>query len=100
MWKTHLSADRMSCCRAIANKVRLFLHVGAYWLTWSLGTPMPRHSNWQAAHFDTIRLIPTVLRSDRFCHCEERSDAATQGGEDRAGGSGLPRRKRLAMTAW
>jgi hypothetical protein len=31
-WKTHLAADRTSCCRATANQMRLFLHVGAYWL--------------------------------------------------------------------
>ncbi|MGI4807331.1 MAG: IS1380 family transposase, partial [Janthinobacterium lividum] len=41
-WKTHLAADRMSCCRASANQFRLFLHVGAYWLMWSLRTLMPR----------------------------------------------------------
>jgi hypothetical protein len=29
-WKTHLAADRTSCCRASANQMRLFLHVGAY----------------------------------------------------------------------
>src|ERR1700712_1385247 len=31
-WKTQLAADRTSCCRASANQMRLFLHVGAYWL--------------------------------------------------------------------
>ena len=25
-WKTHLAADRTSCCRATANQLRLFLH--------------------------------------------------------------------------
>ena len=35
-WKTHLVADRTSCCRASANQMRLFLHLGAYWLMWSL----------------------------------------------------------------
>ena len=55
-WKTHLAADRTSCCRASANQTRLFLHVGAYWLMWSLRTLMPRRSRWRAAQFDTIRL--------------------------------------------
>jgi len=55
-WKTHLAADRTSCCRASANQVRLFLHVGAYWLMWSLRTLMPRRSRWRVAQFDTIRL--------------------------------------------
>ena len=33
-WKTHLAADRTSCTKASANQLRLFLHAGAYWLTW------------------------------------------------------------------
>jgi len=55
-WKTHLAADRTSCCRAAANQMRLFLHVGAYWLMWSLRTLMPRRSRWRVAQFDTLRL--------------------------------------------
>ncbi len=55
-WKTHLAADRTSCCRASANQFRLFLHVGAYWLMWSLRTLMPRQSRWRVAQFDTLRL--------------------------------------------
>jgi hypothetical protein len=55
-WKTHLAADRTSCCRASANQTRLFLHVGAYWLMWSLRTLTPRRSRWRATQFDTIRL--------------------------------------------
>jgi hypothetical protein len=55
-WKTHLAADRTSCCRANANQMRLFLHVGAYWLMWSLRALMPRRSRWRAAQFDTLRL--------------------------------------------
>ncbi len=43
-WKTHLAADRTSCCQAAANQMRLFLHVGAYWLMWSLRSLMPRRS--------------------------------------------------------
>ena len=55
-WKAHLAADRTSCCRASANQTRLFLHVGAYWLMWSLCTLTPRRSRWRVAQFDTIRL--------------------------------------------
>jgi hypothetical protein len=55
-WKTHLAADRTSCCRASANQMRLFLHVGAYWLMWSLRSLMPRRSRWRVAQFDTLRL--------------------------------------------
>jgi hypothetical protein len=55
-WKTHLAADSTSCCRASANQMRLFLHVGAYWLIWSLRSLMPRRSWWRVAQFDTLRL--------------------------------------------
>ncbi len=65
-WKTHLAADRTSCCRASANQLRLFLHVGAYWLMWSLRTLMPRRSRWRVAQFDTLRLrlIKLAVRID------------------------------------
>ncbi len=55
-WKAHLAADRTSCSRAAANQMRLFLHLGAYWLMWSLWALMPRRSHWRVAQFDTIRL--------------------------------------------
>ena len=55
-WKTHLAADRTSCCKAAANQMRLFLHIGAYWLMWSLRALMPRRSSWRVAQFDTLRL--------------------------------------------
>lgn len=55
-WKTHLAADRTSCCRAAANQTRLFLHMGAYWLMGSLRAAMPRRSLWRVAQFDTLRL--------------------------------------------
>jgi hypothetical protein len=63
-WKTHLAADRTSCCRAAANQMRLFLHVGAYWLMWSLRSLMPRRSFWRVAQFDTwrLRLIKLAVR--------------------------------------
>ena len=67
-WKTHLAADRTSCCRASANQFRLFLHVGAYWLMWSLRTLMPRRSRWRVAQFDTLRLrlIKLAVRIEVF----------------------------------
>jgi hypothetical protein len=43
-WKTHLAVDRTSCCRAAANQMRLFLHVGAYRLMGSLRSLAPRRS--------------------------------------------------------
>jgi DDE family transposase len=55
-WKTHLAADRTSCCKSSANQMRLFLHVGAYWLMWNLRALMPRRSSWRTAQFDTLRL--------------------------------------------
>jgi hypothetical protein len=55
-FKTHLAADRTSRCRATANQMRLFLHIGAYWTMWSLRAAMPRRSVWRVAQFDTLRL--------------------------------------------
>jgi hypothetical protein len=54
------------CCRASANQMRLFLHVGAYWLMWSLRALMPRRSSWRVAQFDTLRLrlIKLAVRID------------------------------------
>jgi len=63
-WKRHLAADRTSCTKATANQFRLFLHASAYWLMWSLRTPMPRRSSWRTAQFDTLRLrlVKLVVR--------------------------------------
>jgi hypothetical protein len=36
--------------------MRLFLHLGAYWLMWSLRALMPRRCRWRVAQFDTLRL--------------------------------------------
>ena len=70
-WKTHLAADRTSCCRASANQMRLFLHVGAYWLMWSLRALMPRRSSWRVAQFDTLRLrlIKLAVRVEVLKRC-------------------------------
>lgn len=55
-WKTHLAADRTSCCKSTANQFRLFLHAGAYWLMWALRNAMPKRSAWRVLQFDTLRL--------------------------------------------
>lgn len=55
-WKTHLAADRTSCTRASANQMRLFLHMAAYWLMWSLRSLMPKRSAWRVMQFDSLRL--------------------------------------------
>ena len=55
-WKTHLAADRTSCTKATADRFRLFLHAGAYWLMWGLRVSMPKRSMWRVAQFDTLRL--------------------------------------------
>lgn len=55
-WKTHLAADRASCTKATANRLRLFLHAGSYWLMWGLRTSMPKRSIWRRVQFDTLRL--------------------------------------------
>jgi len=60
-WKTHLAADQTSCCRATAKQMRLFLHVGAYWLMWSLRKLLPRRSWWRVAQFDMLRLRPIKI---------------------------------------
>ena len=60
-WKTHLAADRTSCSRASANQMRLFLHIGAYWLMWGFRSLMPRRSRWRGIQFDTLRLRPIKL---------------------------------------
>ena len=40
----HLAADRTSRSRASANQMRLFLHMGAEWLMWTLRALMPRRA--------------------------------------------------------
>jgi hypothetical protein len=49
------------CC---GHQLRLFLHVGAYWLMWGLRSVAPRRSYWRTAQFDTwrLRLIKLAVR--------------------------------------
>jgi hypothetical protein len=56
-FKRHLAADRTSCHKATANQMRLFEHIGAYWLMWNLRALMPRRSSWRTMQFDTLRLL-------------------------------------------
>ena len=44
------------------------LHVGAYWLMWSLRTLMPRRSRWRVAQFDTLRLRHFIESFFCWCH--------------------------------
>jgi hypothetical protein len=46
--------------------MRLFLHVGAYWLMWSLRALMPRRSSWRVIQFYTLRLrlIKLAVRTE------------------------------------
>ncbi len=46
--------------------MRLFLHLGAYWMMWTLRAAMPRRSVWRVAQFDTmrLRLIKLAARVD------------------------------------
>jgi hypothetical protein len=45
-----------------ANQLRLMLHIGAYWLMWSLQRLMPARSSWRVAQFDTLRLLKLAAR--------------------------------------
>jgi hypothetical protein len=53
--KLYTKADRTSCHRWEANQLRLFLHMGAYWLLHSLRRLAPKRSLWRAASFETLR---------------------------------------------
>ena len=48
--------DGISCAKAAANQLRLFLRAGAYWLMWRLRTSTPKRPMWRVAQFDTLRL--------------------------------------------
>jgi hypothetical protein len=86
-WETRLAADRTSCSRASANQMRLFLHIGAYWLMWSFRSLIPRRSRWRGIQFDTLRLrliklavrIATLQTSIRLDLLRSRPDQAILG---------------------
>jgi hypothetical protein len=53
--KLHTRSDKTACTRWEANQLRLFLHMGAYWLLHSVRLAAPRKSQWRGATFETIR---------------------------------------------
>ena len=53
--KLYTRSDRTSCHRWEANRFRLFLHTGAYWLLHQLRQTVPRRSPWRTATFETLR---------------------------------------------
>lgn len=54
--KTQLKSDRTSCCRALANQVRLVLHTAAYWLMLTVRDAIPKGHALAKAEFATIRV--------------------------------------------
>ena len=53
--KLYTRSDKTACHRWEANQLRLFLHMGAYWLLHSVRLAAPRKSRWRGATFATIR---------------------------------------------
>ena len=53
--KLYTRSDKTACHRWEANQLRLFLHMGAYWLLHSVRLAAPRKSRWRGATFETIR---------------------------------------------
>ena len=53
--KLYTRSDKTACHRWQANQLRLFLHMGAYWLLHSVRLAAPRKSRWRGATFETIR---------------------------------------------
>lgn len=53
--KLYTRSDKTACTRWEANQLRLFLHMGAYWLLHSMRLAAPRKSRWRGATFETIR---------------------------------------------
>ena len=54
--KTHLTSDRTSCRRAVANQVRIVFHTAAYWLMQTLREAIPNLGDLARAAFTTLRL--------------------------------------------
>jgi len=55
--KLYTRSDKTACSRWEANQLRLFLHMGAYWLLHSVRLAAPRKSRWRGATFATIRNV-------------------------------------------
>jgi hypothetical protein len=54
-YKNALRAERLSCCKFLANQFRLFLHAAAYWLLDTLGSQLSS-KGWRRMQLDTLRL--------------------------------------------
>src|SRR5580704_12745530 len=54
--KTQLASDRTSCRSALANQVRLVLHIAAYWLMLTVRDAIPKARELATAEFATLRL--------------------------------------------
>jgi hypothetical protein len=55
--KLYTRSDKTACSRWQANQLRLFLHMGAYWLLHSLRLAAPKKSRWRGATFATLRTM-------------------------------------------
>src|SRR5215218_1983743 len=56
-FKVALKADRLSCCRFLANQFRLLLHAAAYWLLDELRRRLMAARVSGRRQFDTLRLL-------------------------------------------
>ena len=67
-FKRHTRADKTACHRWQANQMRLFLHIGAYWLLHMLRRAAPEKSVWRGATFATIRtkLVKVAVRVEEL----------------------------------
>ena len=67
-FKRHTRADKTACHRWQANQMRLFLHMGAYWLLHTLRRAAPVKSVWWGATFETIRakLVKVAVRVEEL----------------------------------
>ena len=67
-FKLHTRADKTACHRWQANQMRLFLHMGAYWLLHTLRRAAPEKSAWRGATFATLRekLVKVAVRVEEL----------------------------------
>lgn len=67
-FKRHTRADKTACHRWQANQMRLFLHMGAYWLLNTMRRAAPVKSDWHNATFATIRekLVKVAVRVEEL----------------------------------
>lgn len=67
-FKRHTRADKTACHRWQANQMRLFLHIGAYWLLHTVRRAAPIKSEWRTATFATLRekLVKVAVRVEEL----------------------------------